>query len=175
MGGYDGDVVFENLELSRTVRAAGGREELARSLFVARVPPTVRHFWSQRVRQAYDDLAQPTRLLLEAAILPLMAVVSRRMQRRSGWRGLVTAGLTAGGLVVAVAELGRRRDGGAEVFPRTSALWAPAWTLERAVCVWIAVLRRLTGGVPYGGQRLVTAAHSVRHLQRRAARGARQP
>jgi hypothetical protein len=171
MGGYDGDVLFENLELSRTIRAAGGRELLARSIFVPRLPPTVGHFWGQRVRQAYDDLAQPTRLALEAAVLPLTSLVSGRMHRRFGRRGLVATALTAAGLVVGLAELGRRRDGGAEVFPRTSALWAPAWTLERGICIWIALGRRLTGGIPYAGQRLVTAAHSVRRLRRRAAEG----
>jgi hypothetical protein len=61
-GGYDGDVLFENLELIRTVEAVGGVVTSPPGCYVARRPPTVAHFWSQRVRQAYDDLAQPTRL-----------------------------------------------------------------------------------------------------------------
>ncbi|WP_314149854.1 glycosyltransferase family 2 protein, partial [uncultured Leifsonia sp.] len=74
--GYDGDVLFENLELIRTVRAAGGRHLAADDLFVRRRPPTARHFASQRVRQAYDSLAQPARLAAELLILPavLLAV-----------------------------------------------------------------------------------------------------
>lgn len=168
MRGYDGDVLFENFELGRTVRAAGGRELVARSIFVARLPPTAAHFWHQRVRQAYDDLAQPARLTLEAAVLPVCFLVAGQLHRRRGWAGVVGAGLAGTGLVVGLAELGRRRDGAAAVFPPASALWAPAWLLERGVCVWIALGRRLTGGMPYGGQRLVTAAHSVRTLRRRA-------
>src|SRR4051812_7594126 len=58
-GGYDGRAMFENLELVRTVLAAGGRESVPLDLFVARRPSTARHFWSQRVRQAYDELARP--------------------------------------------------------------------------------------------------------------------
>ncbi|WP_161604977.1 glycosyltransferase, partial [Cellulomonas massiliensis] len=66
-GGYDGHVLFENLELVRTVAAAGGRVRRAGGVVVRRRPPTARHFWSQRTRQAYDDLAQPARLAVEAA------------------------------------------------------------------------------------------------------------
>ncbi|WP_345714189.1 glycosyltransferase, partial [Kineococcus glutinatus] len=81
MGGYDGDVLFENLQMLRTVRAAGGREVRAPDLFVARRPPTARHFLGQRVRQAYDDLAQPARLLAEAAGLPAVALLAVRAPR----------------------------------------------------------------------------------------------
>ena len=73
-GGYDGRALVENLELVRTVVAAGGREVLLDDLFVARRPPTSRHFWSQRVRQAYDELARPGRLAWQLGLLPAMAV-----------------------------------------------------------------------------------------------------
>ncbi|MDQ3877713.1 MAG: glycosyltransferase, partial [Actinomycetota bacterium] len=49
MGGYDGDLLFENLELIRTVAASGGRVDEAVDLYVRRSPPPARHFWSQRV------------------------------------------------------------------------------------------------------------------------------
>lgn len=52
-GGYSGEVLFENLELVRTVRAAGGSEAVPLDLFVARRPPAAAHFVSQRTRQAY--------------------------------------------------------------------------------------------------------------------------
>jgi hypothetical protein len=169
MGGYDGDVLFENLELSRTVRAAGGREVRADAVFVARRPPSARHFLSQRVRQAYDDLAQPARLLVEAAIVP-MAVATARTAVTAGPAARRSARGRLGGalaLAIGLAEFGRRRSGGREVFSATSALWAPAWVAERAVCIWVALGFRLTGGVPYAGRRLATAAHSMRSLRRR--------
>ncbi len=62
IGGYDGDVLFENLELVRTVLAAGGRVVDAPGMYVRRRPPTPARFLEQRPRQAYDDLAQPARL-----------------------------------------------------------------------------------------------------------------
>ena len=169
MGGYDGDVMFENLEMSRTIRATRGRELCAGSIFVPRRPPTVDHFLGQRVRQAYDDFAQPTRLVVEAALLPLLlglvraATRGRARQAAAGLIGLLTAS-------VALAERGRRADGGAAHFPATAALWAPAWILERAVCVWFAIGHRVAGGVPYGGQRLPSAAHSLRWLRRHTDR-----
>ncbi len=162
MGGYDGDVLFENLELARTVAAAGGREVHARGLFVARRPPTSRHFMGQRVRQAYDSFATPGRLAAELAVLPALALAT--------WWGRLAVALAA--LVVGVvvlAEIGRRRAGGRRAWPATAALWAPLWLAERAVCSWLAVGRRLTGGVPYAGGRLRVAAHSERWLRRRAA------
>ena len=61
-GGYDGDVMFENLELMRTIEAAGGTVRSPLDLYVRRLPPTARHFAAQRVRQAYDDFAIPARM-----------------------------------------------------------------------------------------------------------------
>ncbi|MBI4899159.1 MAG: glycosyltransferase [Actinobacteria bacterium] len=146
--GYDGDVLFENLELIRTVGARGGVVELADDLYVGRRPPTAAHFVSQRVRQAYDDFAQPSRLVVEAALLPVI-VGLRHRPRALGLLALVAIGL---------AEVGRRRAGGGRVFPVTAALWAPLWVLERAVCVWPAIAQRAAGGVRYGDGRIRRAA-----------------
>lgn len=156
-GGYDGYVLFENLELVRTVRAAGGREIVALDVLVGRMPPTVSHFLGQRVRQAYDDFAQPARLLAELSLLPLLGWAVRRP-------GRCAAGALA---VCGVAEFGRRRHGGAAVYPGGTVLWVPLWVLERSVCVWAAVVVRARGGVSYAGSRLRTAGHSRAALRRR--------
>jgi hypothetical protein len=153
-GGY-APVLFENLELIRTITAAGGREQRSPDLFVARLPPTARHFLRQRIRHAYDDLAQPVRLVLELALLPLLAVFFCQPVRRR-----IPALLFMAAGAVALAETGRRRHLGREVFPSGTALFAPLWVLERAICVWIAVALRMAGGVPYAGTRIKTAAHS---------------
>jgi hypothetical protein len=158
-GGYDADVLFENLELERTIRAAGGTVRVVPDLFVARRPPTTRHFLHQRVRQAYDDFAQPARLVTEAVVLPLALWAMRRPR-------VLLAGI---GFVVCVAECGRRMRGGRAYFPPTSALWAPAWVLERGVTVWIAIGERLRGGIRYGDGRIVRAATPARVLRRRFA------
>ncbi|WP_248963383.1 glycosyltransferase [Sphaerisporangium perillae] len=166
MGGYDGDVLFENLELIRTVRAHGGRECRPADLLVARVPPGVERFWAQRVWQAYDDLAQPARMALFLAVLPVLGVALHRRR----YHGVIACA----GLVVLLAETGRRRGGGRRVYPFTSALLAPGWVLERAVCSWLALGARLSGrGIPYWGRRIHVAGHSVRRLRRRYDRSAR--
>jgi hypothetical protein len=160
MGGYDGTALFENLELIRTVRAAGGRVRWAPDIFVPRVGPATSAFLRQRVRQAYDDLGQPLRLVLELSLLPSAAwAISRRRARVVGM-GAVGA--------IALAELGRRRDGGRVVFPWRASLAAPLWLFERACCVWVAVwLRVARGGVLYRGARLRKAASSPWKLRRR--------
>ena len=159
-GGYDGSVMFENLELVRTVLAAGGRETVLLDTFVLRRPSTVGHFWSQRVRQAYDELARPARLTTQAAVLP--AVVA--LAATGHWMALLAATAAVAGF----AELGRRRAGGRRVFPATASLLAPAWLMERAVCAWLAVGARIAlGGVPYRGVVLRHAATPMRVLRQR--------
>jgi len=151
-GGYDGDVLFENLELIRTVRAAGGTHLVAAGSFIARRPPSTRHFLGQRVRQAYDSFAQPVRLVAELLILPTVIAAVLRSPRRL--LGLSVA-------AIAIAEAGRRRAGGRQVFPPSAALWAPLWLLERGVCSWLAVAQRLRGGVRYSDGRLARAGTSL--------------
>ena len=163
-GGYDANVLFENLELIRTVEVAGGVVCNSRDLYVRRLPPSAAHFWSQRIRQAYDSFAQPARLAIELSLLPwaTRAVVRRRF-----------ASLAVGAAAaVGMAEAGRRRAGGTTVFPASCSLFAPAWTTERAVCIWLAVWSRLRhGGMPYAGTTLVKAANSPRTLRRRLGAG----
>ncbi|GGH38786.1 glycosyltransferase [Microbacterium album] len=156
-GGYDADVLFENLELERTVRAAGGRVCTRSDILVARRPPSARHFLSQRVRQAYDSWAQPWRLALEASILPVAVCLRRRP----------AALFAVVAVLLAVAERGRRRHGGRTVFPASSLLWVPVWLAERGLATWVAILLRLRGGVRYNGRRLARAAHSARAIRRR--------
>lgn len=162
-GGYAGDVMFENLELVRTVRAVGGTEDVALDVVVARTPPSARHFMRQRVRQAYDELARPVRFAVELAVLPMVIAT----------RGRAAIPIAAGGVLL--AEVGRRRGGGREDFPASTVLAAPCWIAERAVTAWLALgARVLRGGVRYGDVRLRRAASSPRELRRSLARPAPQ-
>ena len=174
MGGYDGNVLFENLELIRTVRAYGGTERRPLGLYVRRLPPDARRFWGQRVRQAYDDTAQPVRMAIFLAVLPVLALSVVRRGPRATAMGAAAAAAAMTGL----AEIGRRRAGGAQLFPRTAALFAPIWVLERGTCVWPALAVRVgRGGIVYAGRRIRRAAHSVRELSqdpRRPGRGSRR-
>jgi hypothetical protein len=158
--GYDGDVIFENLELIRTVRAAGEPVASPLDLYVRRLPPTARHFAGQRIRQAYDEFALPARMALWLATAP--ALVSCLVRRRPA------PVLFAASAVIVVAERGRRRAGGASVFPAGVSVLAPLWVLERAVCAWLALLERLRfGGVRYGQSVIPAAANSEATIRRR--------
>lgn len=161
MGGYDGSVLYENLELIRTVIAAGGQAVDRPDVYVRRLPSTGRRFWEQRPRQAYDDFAQPVKQVGFLMALPAAVMLA---PRRFGPAALIGIALVA----VALAERGRRLHGGARVFPPASSWWAPVWLLERSVCSWLAVAYRLTGGAPYSGVRFRLAAHSLTELRRRA-------
>jgi hypothetical protein len=160
-GGYDGDALFENLELMRTIRAAGGNVATPLDLYVPRKPPSTDHFRSQRVRQAYDDFAIPARI---GAFLTFAPLAARSLRR--GRRGRLLAAALAS---IGIAEIGRRRSGGAERFPLSGSLLAPAWIAERSLCSWLALAAKLRGGVLYGGRRLGHSATTLRRLRRRHA------
>ncbi|MDQ3751576.1 MAG: glycosyltransferase family 2 protein [Actinomycetota bacterium] len=151
MGGYDGNVLFENLELIRTVERNGGRVNSPLDLFVARLPPTRARFFSQRVRQAYDDFALPNRMAVWLAVLPVTLRLLSNKHIKTG------TGLMGG--TMAFAELGRRKASGRTVFPARASLLAPAWILERGFCAWLALFCRLTGGITYGGAKIKKAAN----------------
>lgn len=160
-GAYDGRALFENLELMRTIRAADGTVLSPLDLYVARTPPSTAHFLSQRVRQAYDDFAIPLRIGAFLLSGPIAIQLLRRGERR--------ALLLAVAALMGVAEVGRRRAGGAERFPPSASLFAPAWVAERSVCAWLALGSRLRGGVPYGGRRLSHSATSMHRLRWRSS------
>jgi hypothetical protein len=163
-GGYDGDVLFENLELIRTIEAVGGRCVHRPDIYVRRLPPTTSHFLGQRVRQAYDEFARPARMAAQLAIVPALAILAAR-RRLTTIAGLAAAAVT-------VAESGRRRAGGRAHFPAAASWCAPAWLLERGVCAWLALRLRVRGGVRYAGGRLVRAATPMRELRRSLASAA---
>ena len=163
-GGYDGNVMFENLELRRTIEACGGRVVTPLDLYVRRLPPATSHFLSQRVRQAYDDLALPLRLGVFLAVVPAVAVTLSLGRLEPIVGGVVAS--------VALAEVGRRRAGGHRVFPAVASLFAPAWVAERAVTAWLALWQRVArGGVAYRGRRIRAAATPRRVLRARFASG----
>jgi Glycosyl transferase family 2 len=168
VGGYDDTALFENLELIRTIRAGGGRVRWADDVYVPRSPPDVDTFLHQRVRQAYDDLAQPPRLIAEASILPVCILLASSRYR---------AALAVFALgVMGWAEVGRRRAGGRAHFPAITSIAALMWVIERAICVWVAVAARVfRGGARYRGGRLRKAASSPRALLPRGRRLSVQP
>jgi hypothetical protein len=166
--GYDGSVMFENLELVRTVLASGGGETVLYDAFVLRRPSTARHFWSQRVRQAYDEIARPARFTIQLAVLP----VALALAITKHWLALVIATVA----LIATAEIGRRRSGATRFFPATTPLFAPLWAAERALCSWIALGARIfLGGVPYRGTILHRAATPMRVLRQRYASAPAEP
>lgn len=159
--GYDGSVMFENLELVRTVIAAGGKEAVRPGVYVRRLPSTVSHFWSQRVRQAYDEFARPFRLVIQLSILPAAFFLWL-------WHPWLLAAVVM--LVIGMAEIGRIKSGGRKFFPADASLFAVLWLGERAVCSWLAVGSRVfLGGVRYKGTLLRRAATSPGVLRERHA------
>jgi Glycosyl transferase family 21 len=169
--GYDGNVLFENLELIRTIEVATQGTTCGclhrPDIYVPRRPPTTRHFFGQRVRQAYDEFARPRRLVAQLAVAPAVLALAHR-------RSWPLLGAAVAATVVA-AEFGRLTNGGRRHFPVAASFCAPAWLLERGACSWLAVGARLRGGVTYAGGRLAVAAHSPAEIRRLLSRPQRHP
>ncbi len=160
--GYNPDALFENLELVRTVKARGGREAVRRDIYVRRLPPATDHYFSQRVRQAYDEFARPTRLAIALAILP--ACIAGFATGRAWIAGAIALG------AIAMAAVGLMTGNGYRYFPWISALAAPLWVAERAGCAWLALYERIRfGGVRYAGRIVKHAASSERELRQKWA------
>ncbi len=160
--GYDADALFENLELIRTVKARGGRESVRRDIYVRRLPPSSGHYFSQRVRQAYDEFARPVRLLAALAIIPSCSIALAMHFP------VFVAAIAASAIIVAF--VGLMRAHGYRHFPWIAALLAPLWIAERAVCAWLAIYERVRfGGVRYAGRIVRRAASTQRELRQKWA------
>jgi hypothetical protein len=164
MGGWDADVLFENLEMVRTAQAAGIRVACRPDIVIGRVPPSTHQFWGQRLRQAYDDWAQPGRFAAELAIMPTLLVMARRSR---------PALLLVLSTAVAAAVVGRARYRRLPT-PWDAPLWSVVWLTERGLLVWLALLCRACGGMWYHGHRLPRAAHDLATLRRRQGRRVRE-
>ena len=161
-GGYDGDALFENLELMRTIRAAGGT--------VATPARPLRRRGGRRARptSSRSGCARPMTTSRSPPASAPSSPCCRWRLAPCGEAGSI-ASLAAALASIAIAEIGRRRAGGAERFPLSGSLLAPAWIAERSLCSWLALAAKLRGGVLYGGRRLGHSATSLRRLRRRHA------
>lgn len=133
VGGMESPLLHDVPELRRTVDSVRGEVVMALDVYVERLAPSVPRFWRQRLRQAGDSFGHPARVAGELALLPSILLAARRPPL------LAAAALGT----VLVAEIGRRRAGGADHYRADAALWAPVWVAERAVGAWAAIARRL--------------------------------
>jgi hypothetical protein len=144
--------------------ASGGIAYCPLDLYVRRKPPHTTHFWSQRVRQAYDEFARPWRLAVWLSVAPLTGALLWRAAWGSLMLGIVTVWL--------LAAVGRGRAGGRDVFPMRAVIVAPLWIAERAVCTWLAVAAAVAlGGIPYHGRIVAAAATPLHRLRQRFEQG----
>ena len=94
-----------------------------------RLPPRPFISGRKRVRQAYDEFARPWRMIAAAGRFPVDMIL------RSHGTGCGLF-LAIGVLPTALAERGRRVDGGAGFFGFSASICAPIWVMERGICAW---------------------------------------
>ena len=146
-GHYDGDVLFDNEEIIRHFARKGFSINYAVDLFIEKRAPTLRKWWEQRPRQAYEDFEMRTKTIAFAALIPLIAALLIFASKGTILITLLLFVLAS----TALAAHGRARGQAAEFFPLSSCAWTPLWMLERSMSTYLAFYWRLTrGGYPFG-------------------------
>lgn len=145
-GSFDGDVLFDNEELVKHLQNRGARIDFSTDFFVLRKPPTFEKWLEQRPRQAYEDFVMKKRTAFFLSLLPAHLLLATRRKKRHA--ALLAMAVSAFSIYKAFKG---RRKGANEVMPISTTLYAPAWVLERAVSIYIALYWRLAkGGYPFG-------------------------
>jgi hypothetical protein len=136
---YAGNGLWDDGEPLRDFALQGLDVHDAGDLFVARRPPAVSRWLSERPRRAGDERRAAGRAMLLFAILPLAVL-------------LVAVGgpLAAGAFGAAVSAIAiglavRGRTGAASYFPAAVCLYAPLAVADRALSVYCSVVRRAVG------------------------------
>jgi hypothetical protein len=146
VGPYDGDVLFDNEEIIRHFASSGASVFYATDFFILKRPPTLKKWWEQRPRQAYEDFVMRFKTALSLVLIPSL-ILSLAIGHPAVFAAIL---LTMAALSWIIAARGRRGRA-ADFFSRSAVLAAPVWVLERAASVWVAVYWRLLhGGYPFG-------------------------
>jgi hypothetical protein len=148
-GRYDGDVLFDNEEITRHLAQDGCTFAYANDLFVRKCPPTLRKWTEQRPRQAYEDFGMRLKTTLFLALLPLSLLIGGRFRIA----GLAVFFLTVSLLAILIAACGRARGKARRFFPGYCCFFAGLWVFERTLSTYWALYWYLTrGGYPFGGR-----------------------
>jgi Glycosyl transferase family 2 len=151
MGHYDGDVLFDNEEIVRHFVANGADVCYALDFFILKRPPTIRKWFEQRPRQAYEDFDMRAKTVLFMSLLPATIALRFLSDAGAALAFLLVVSICAGLL----AGWGLLRDQAYKFFSAHVILYAPLWVLERSLSVYWALYWRLVhGGYPFGEQLL---------------------
>ena len=152
VGHYDGDVLFDNEEIVRHFAGSGATIDYALDLFVCKRPPTLRKWFEQRPRQAYEDFGLRAKSALFFA-LPVLLFAAGVI---FGWGGFGAALLAITASAILLAQRGRARGRARDFFPASTILFAPLWVIERSLSTyWALGWYLFRGGYPFG-DRLLT-------------------
>jgi hypothetical protein len=151
VGHYDGDVLFDNEEIVRHFILNGADVCYALDFFILKRPPTLRKWFEQRPRQAYEDFDMRAKTVLFMSLLPSTSILGF-------FNGTAAALSFFFGVAICAAVLAGRgllRDRAYKFSPAHVILYAPLWLLERSLSVYWALYWRLVhGGYPFGEQLL---------------------
>lgn len=147
VGEYDGDVLFDNEEIIRHFARSGATVNYAINLFVQKRPPTLRKWFEQRPRQAYEDFG----LRAKTALFFTFPLIAALIGFVFGFNPLLLylTGLSVS--AIAIALTGRFRGTAGRYFPFSVCLFAPLWIAERAISTyWALYWHWRHGGYPFG-------------------------
>lgn len=112
---------------------------------------SIKKFWEQRVRYAYENMALPIRFTMFLSILPILILLLAINQLLA--LCFVIFLTTA---VILLAYIGQIIYGKKNV-PRFSFLLSPMWFWFYPFTSWIAIVKYFSGGVMFGGRKIKKA------------------
>lgn len=144
------DGLFDELALEMHFHLHARKVHFEKNIFLKTVQDsTYKRFLEQRVRYAYENFAFPFRFACYLSILPILLLIS---MVSVGYAFAVIGCLTLGNLALA---LWGQIEYGQQKFPAWTFLLAPLWFWFYPFTTWIAVLLRFSGGIKFGGRKIV--------------------
>lgn len=146
------DGLFDELVIELKFRKHNSKIYFADRIFLQSIQNIKwKKFLEQRVRYAYENLAFPFRFVFFLSILPLLILISI-YDFKVSFEIIMFLTLT----VITISYLGQVRYGNNK-FPAWTFLLAPVWFWFYPFTSWISVFLRFTGGVYFGGRKIIKA------------------
>lgn len=108
---------------------------------------TLKTYFEQRLRYAYENIAYPLRFLVSLTILPIVLLL---LSYKNSWSWIFVLGVFAS--ILGAGFLGQLLYG--KHMPKFTFLYTPLWFLPYPLFSWLSIMAYFTGGIGFGGSKI---------------------
>lgn len=144
------DILFDELAIDLLFRKNGKRIIYFSDLFIdMESTTTLKIYFEQRLRYAYENIAYPLRFSLSLIIIPLMYFI---IIEKGSIFLLITLITIIIAFLILTGFIGQLIYG--DNIPKYTFLFTPLWFLPYPLFSWLALFVYVTGGIYFGGNRI---------------------